>query len=66
MRAIQKRNYRAMYKTQTKYEAKRLKATILLSQSWKSDNYVGNYCTMNNFISFIFNKIIFFIELVKI
>jgi hypothetical protein len=36
--AIQKRSHEPIYKTHTKIEAKRLKATTLLSQRWKSDN----------------------------
>ena len=36
--AIQKRSHEPIYKTYTKIEAKRLRATTLLSQSWKSDN----------------------------
>ena len=36
--AIQKRSHEQIYKTYTKIEAKGLRATTLLSQSWKSDN----------------------------
>ena len=36
--AIQKRSHGPNYKTYTKNEAKGLRATTLLSQSWKSDN----------------------------
>ena len=36
--AIQKRSHEPIYKTYTKIEAKGLRATILLSPSWKSDN----------------------------
>jgi hypothetical protein len=36
--AIQKRSHEPIYKTYTKIEAKGLRATTLLSQSWKSDN----------------------------
>ena len=32
--AIQKRSYEPIYKIHTKIEAKRLRATTLLSQSW--------------------------------
>ena len=36
--AKQKRSHEPIYKTYTKIEAKGLRATTLLSQSWKSDN----------------------------
>ena len=36
--AIQKRSHEPIYKTYTENEAKGLRATTLLSQSWKSDN----------------------------
>ena len=36
--AIQKRSHVPIYKTYTKNEANGLRATTLLSQSWKSDN----------------------------
>jgi hypothetical protein len=36
--AIQKRSHEPIYKTYTKIEAKGLRATTLLSQSWKSDD----------------------------
>ena len=36
--AIQKRSHEPFYKTHIQFEAKRLRATLLLSQSWKSDN----------------------------
>ena len=36
--AIQKKSHEQIYKTYTKIEAKELRATTLLSQSWKSDN----------------------------
>ena len=36
--AIQKRSHEPIYKTNTKIEAKELRATTLLSQTWKSDN----------------------------
>ena len=36
--AIQKRSHEPIYKTYTKIEAKGLRSTTLLSQSWKSDN----------------------------
>ena len=36
--AIQKRSHEPIYKTYTKIEAKRLRVTTLLSQSWKSEN----------------------------
>ena len=36
--AIQKRSHEPIYKTSTKIEAKGLRATTLLSESWKSDN----------------------------
>jgi hypothetical protein len=37
-KAIQKRSHEPIYKTYTKNEAKGLRATTLLSQSWKSYN----------------------------
>jgi hypothetical protein len=36
--AIQKRSHEPIYKPFTKNEAKGLRATTLLSQSWKGDN----------------------------
>ena len=36
--AMAKRSHEPIYKTHTKIEAKGLRATTLLSQSWKSDN----------------------------
>ena len=36
--AIQKRSHEPIYKTYTKIEARGLRATTLLLQSWKSDN----------------------------
>ena len=36
--AIQKRSRESIYKTYTKIEAKGLRATTLLSQSWKSNS----------------------------
>ena len=36
--ALQKRSHEPIYKTYTKVEAKGLRATTLLPQSWKSDN----------------------------
>jgi hypothetical protein len=41
-KAIQKRSHEPIYKTYTKIEAKGLRATTLLSQSWKSDNERGS------------------------
>ena len=40
--AIQKRSREPIYKTYTKNEAKGVRATTLLSQSWKSDNQIGS------------------------
>ena len=36
--AIQKRSHEPIYKTYTKIEANGIRATTLLSQSWKTDN----------------------------
>ena len=39
--AIKKRSYEPVYKTDTTNDADRLRPQLLLTQRWKSDNYMG-------------------------
>ena len=54
--AIQKRSHEPIYKTYTKIKAKGLRATTLLSQSWKSDNYRGSHGEKSNIAIAILDK----------
>ena len=53
--AIQKRSYEPIYKIYTKI-AKGLRATTLLSQSWKSDNFIESKREKSNIAIAILDK----------
>ena len=54
--AIEKRSHEPIYKIYTKNEAKGLRATTLLSQSWKSDNKMGSNREKSNIAIAILDK----------
>ena len=56
-RAIEKRSYESMYKTILKNEAKRLRATTLLLQSWKGDNPKGSNREKSNIAITILERV---------
>ena len=55
---IYRRRHEPIYKTHTEIEAKTSELQLLLSQSWKSDNFMGSNRVKSNIAIAILGKII--------